>query len=63
MGKTEHLDGADALAALEQRLGTLGYYSKIMDRASMRLCATTPKRSRQCSGSLRASGSNLGRSG
>jgi len=33
MGKTEHLDGADALAALEQRLGTLGYYSKIMDQS------------------------------
>src|SRR5438477_1609684 len=33
MGKTEHLDGAEALAALEQRLGTLGYYSKIMDQS------------------------------
>ena len=33
MGKTEHLDGSDALAELEQRLGTLGYYSKIMDQA------------------------------
>src|SRR5919206_2163627 len=33
MGKTEHLDGAEALAALEQRLGTLGYYSKIMEQS------------------------------
>ena len=31
MGKTEHLDGADSLAELEQRLGTLGYYSRIME--------------------------------
>ena len=31
MGKTEHLGGADALAELEQRLGTLGYYSRIME--------------------------------
>src|SRR5260221_5005805 len=31
MGKTEHLDGADELTHLEQRLGTLGFYSRVMD--------------------------------
>src|SRR5947209_5893589 len=31
MGKTEHLDGAGELAHLEQRLGTLGFYSRVMD--------------------------------
>ncbi len=31
MGKTEHLEGDDGLKEFEDRLGTLGYYSKIMD--------------------------------
>ena len=31
MGKTERLEGADDLKRFEDRLGTLGYYSKIMD--------------------------------
>src|SRR4029079_17253975 len=31
MGKTEHLEGASDLKSFEGRLGTLGYYSKIMD--------------------------------
>jgi uncharacterized protein len=31
MGKTERLEGASDLKGFEDRLGTLGYYSKIMD--------------------------------
>ena len=31
MGKTEHLEGEAGLKDFEDRLGTLGYYSKIMD--------------------------------
>jgi uncharacterized protein len=31
MGKTEHLDGPMDLQSFEDRLGTLGYYSKVMD--------------------------------
>jgi uncharacterized protein len=31
MGKTEHLEGQSDLQGFEDRLGTLGYYSKIMD--------------------------------
>src|ERR1700704_7094358 len=31
MGKTEHLEGPADLRGFEDRLGTLGYYSKIMD--------------------------------
>ena len=36
MGKTEHLEGDDGLKDFEQRLGTLGYYSKIMDEDEYR---------------------------
>ena len=36
MGKTEHLEGEDGLKDFEQRLGTLGYYSKIMDEDEYR---------------------------
>ena len=32
MGKTEHLEGQSDLQGFEDRLGTLGYYSKIMDQ-------------------------------
>ena len=32
MGKTEHLEGQSDLGFFEDRLGTLGYYSKIMDQ-------------------------------
>src|SRR6185369_8575812 len=31
MGKTERLEGATELQGFEDRLGTLGYYSKVMD--------------------------------
>jgi Icc-related predicted phosphoesterase len=31
MGKTEHLEGEEDLKGFEERLGTLGFYSKIMD--------------------------------
>ena len=31
MGKTEHLEGPTDLQGFEDRLGTLGYYSKVMD--------------------------------
>src|SRR6478736_5332330 len=31
MGKTERLEGQDDLKGFEERLGTLGFYSKIMD--------------------------------
>ena len=31
MGKTEHLEGPADLQGFEDRLGTLGYYSKVMD--------------------------------
>ena len=31
MGKTEHLEGQADLKNFEDRIGTLGYYSKIMD--------------------------------
>jgi uncharacterized protein len=36
MGKTEHLEGADDLKDFEDRLGTLGYYNKIMDEDEYR---------------------------
>ncbi len=36
MGKTEQLEGDDGLNDFEQRLGTLGYYSKIMDEDEYR---------------------------
>lgn len=36
MGKTEHLEADDGLKDFEQRLGTLGYYSKIMDEDEYR---------------------------
>src|SRR6185437_7550806 len=31
MGKTEHLEGEEDLKGFENRLGTLGFYSKVMD--------------------------------
>src|SRR5215470_9228859 len=36
MGRTEHFDGEDGLKAFLDRLGTLGYYSKIMDEDEFR---------------------------
>ncbi len=36
MGKTEHLEGQADLQGFEDRLGTLGYYSKIMDEDEYR---------------------------
>ena len=36
MGKTEHLEGQTDLQGFEDRLGTLGYYSKIMDEDEYR---------------------------
>src|SRR4029453_19224003 len=36
MGITEHLEGEDDLKDFEDRLGTLGYYSKIMDEDEFR---------------------------
>jgi Icc-related predicted phosphoesterase len=36
MGRTEHFDGEDGLKALLDRLGTLGYYSKIMEEDEFR---------------------------
>ena len=36
MGKTEHLEGPTDLQGFEDRLGTLGYYSKIMDEDEYR---------------------------
>jgi uncharacterized protein len=36
MGNTEHLEGEDGLKDFEDRLGTLGYYSKIMDEDEFR---------------------------
>ena len=36
MGKTEHLQGQADLQGFEDRLGTLGYYSKIMDEDEYR---------------------------
>src|SRR4029453_5372003 len=36
MGITEHLEGEDDLKDFEDRLGSLGYYSKIMDEDEFR---------------------------
>jgi Icc-related predicted phosphoesterase len=36
MGKTEHLEGPADLESFEERLGTLGYYSKVMDEDEYR---------------------------
>jgi Icc-related predicted phosphoesterase len=42
MGKTERLDGAADLKDFEDRLGTLGYYSKIMDEDEYRAIQADP---------------------
>jgi Icc-related predicted phosphoesterase len=36
MGKTEHLEGPADVESFEERLGTLGYYSKVMDEDEYR---------------------------
>ncbi|HEY8275381.1 MAG TPA: hypothetical protein VIG52_00105 [Methyloceanibacter sp.] len=42
MGKTEHLKGPSDLKGLEERLGTLGYYSKIMDEDEYQAIQSDP---------------------
>ena len=42
MGKTEHLEGPSDLKGLEERLGTLGYYSKIMDEDEYQAIQSDP---------------------
>jgi len=42
MGKTEHLEGPSDLKGLEERLGTLGYYSKIMDEDEYKAIQSDP---------------------
>ena len=61
MGKTERLEGADDLQRFEDRLGTLGYYSKIMDDDEYQaLRSDSPWPSIACSTSLPANGLPLG---
>ena len=42
MGKTERLEGATELQGFEDRLGTLGYYSKVMDEDEYRELRSDP---------------------
>ena len=42
MGKTERLEGATELKGFEDRLGTLGYYSKVMDEDEYRDVRSDP---------------------
>ena len=42
MGRTEHFEGEDGLAALGQRLGTLGWYSKVMTEDEFRSLKEDP---------------------
>ena len=42
MGKTEHLEGQADLKNFEDRIGTLGYYSKIMDEDEYREIQSDP---------------------
>jgi hypothetical protein len=42
MGKTERLEGPTDLKGFEDRLGTLGYYSKIMDEDEYRTIQSDP---------------------
>ena len=56
MGKTERLEGASDLKGFEDRLGTLGYYSKIMDEDEYQEVGPTLLPSIACSTSLPAKG-------
>ena len=60
MGKTERLEGAADLKGFEDRLGTLGYYSKVMDEDEYQEIRPIRQPSIACSTSLRAKGSLLG---
>lgn len=42
-GRTEHLTTEEELRALQERLGTLGFYHKIMDEDEFRLTQSDPK--------------------
>ena len=42
MGKTEHLEGEEDLKGFEDRLGTLGFYSKVMDEDEYQALKTDP---------------------
>jgi Icc-related predicted phosphoesterase len=42
MGKTERFEDADALKGLQDRLGTLGYYSKILDQDEYQAIQSDP---------------------
>ena len=42
MGKTEHLEGQADLQNFEDRIGTLGYYSKIMDEDEYQAIQSDP---------------------
>jgi uncharacterized protein len=42
MGKTEHLDGVDDLQHMQERLGTLGFYSRIMEEDEYRAIQSDP---------------------
>ena len=42
MGKTEHLEGQADLQNYEDRIGTLGYYSKIMDEDEYQAIQSDP---------------------
>jgi Icc-related predicted phosphoesterase len=42
LGRTEHIEGAAELKTLQDRLGTLGFYSRIMDQEEYRAIQSDP---------------------